>query len=70
MEMKLWRVKTLKRTDDDDTYVQTSIDHILEDLHTAIEEAYHRLQDPDNLEVSIAREELTDKWKKVYGINY
>lgn len=70
MEMNLWRVKTLKRTDDEDTYVQTSLDHVLEDMYSAIEELHKRLQDPENLEVSIAREELSDKWKKIYGIDY
>jgi len=68
--MELWRVKTVKQIDDDPTiYVAMNIDYILNSLEDALEEAQRRLEDEVVVEVSISKEEMSEKWEKLYGKN-
>jgi len=68
--MELWRVKTVKQIDDDPTiYVAMNIDYILNSLEDALEEAQRRLEDEVVVEVSISKEEMSEKLEKLYGKN-
>ena len=65
---QLWRVKTLKRTDDiEESYVATSIDYVVESLDEAIEEMRLRLEDGVTLSVSISQEEDNRFYKTGIG---
>ena len=63
--MQLWRVQTLKATDDRNDYVARSIDHIIEDLDDALAEAKKRLEGDTALEVSISKEEMTERYREM-----
>jgi len=64
----LWRTKSIRRTDDDrKTYDCTHIDCIYTNLEEAVAEAYRRFQDPMNLEVSISKEPMSERYRTMYA---
>jgi hypothetical protein len=68
-DSKLWRLKTLRSKDDDDyagSYIGRSIDHIDHNLWNLLREASRRLNDGNTLEISIAQEEMTERYRTIF----
>ena len=50
-----FRVKTIKRSDDSNNYLQNSIDHVILGINNALKEVEKRFDDNETLEVSVSR---------------
>lgn len=68
--MQLWRVKTTKAVDDakyEGTFFDNhGIDTIVTSLDDALAEANGRLQAETNLEVTISKQEMTERYRAMY----
>jgi len=64
---QLWRVRSSKRTDDDNTNVCKHIDCIYVSLDEALAEVDRRCQDPVNLAVTVSREPMTERYRTMYA---
>lgn len=68
----LWRVKTIKRTDDGPpgNYGCNSIDCVVVELDDALTEAAKRLSQNETLDVSISKQEITEQYREIYKAEY